>query len=70
MPRPSQNDDAVKLDVIIALLAQLVAATTKRDEVLTLAAAGLGATEIARVLDMKRSAVSMRLTRGKARGSE
>ncbi len=58
-----------KADVIIVLLAQLVAASTKGDEVLALAAAGLKPGEIARILDMKPNAVSMRISRAKDKGA-
>lgn len=57
--------DERRMNVIIALLGQLVAASTDRDEVLALSAAGLKPSEIAQVLDMKLSAVSMRISRAK-----
>jgi hypothetical protein len=66
--------DNEKADVIIALLAQLVAASTKADPVVTLMAAGMRQRDVARVLGMKANAVGMRVSRssrkprGRARG--
>jgi hypothetical protein len=55
-----------KADVIIGLLAQLVAASTEGDPVIALANAGMRQSEIARLLGMKVNAVGMRIDRAKA----
>lgn len=60
--------DDKRADVIIALLAQLVASTTEGDEVLALSAAGLKPADIARILNMKPNAVQMRIARARAKG--
>jgi DNA-directed RNA polymerase specialized sigma24 family protein len=59
--------DDRRLDIIIALLGRLVASSTEGDEVLALNSAGLRPNEIARILDMKQNAVSMRIKRAKGR---
>jgi len=59
--------DERQADIVIALLAKLVASSTDGDEVVALNAAGLKPGEIARILDMKPNAVSMRITRAKER---
>lgn len=62
--------DDRRLDVMIALLANLVAANADGDPVLALDSAGMKATEIARILDMKPNAVSMRISRAKERNKK
>ncbi len=62
--------DDRRLDVMIALLANLVAANSDGDPVLALDSAGMKATEIARILDMKTNAVSMRISRAKERNKK
>lgn len=59
--------DERRLDVIIALLARLVANASEGDEVVELHAAGLTPAEITEVLGMKSSAVSMRISRAKGK---
>ena len=59
------DPDEGRIDVIIALLGRLVANSTDGDQVVALNAAGLKTSEIARILDMKSSAVSMRVARAK-----
>ncbi len=55
--------DERKIDVIIALLGKLVAASAPGDDVLALAGAGLRPAEIAQILNMKENTVSKRLER-------
>lgn len=57
--------DEHRIDIMIALLAKLVAANTEEDQVVALASTGLRTGEIARILNMKQSAVSMRIARSK-----
>jgi hypothetical protein len=54
-----------KADVIIALLAQLVAASNDGDPVIALTDAGVRQKDVARILGMKPNAVGMRITRAK-----
>lgn len=57
--------DNHRLDVIIALLARLVAAASEGDEVLELSSAGLSPSEIAKVLSVSPNSVSKKIARAK-----